>query len=132
MLALQRGLISVAALALSFGGLAVVAQAAPAGSVAGAVAAASPDTQGPLKANNPGNQTSTVGTTISLLQLSCSGGFPPCFWTVTGLPPGLTFNVAGQINGTPTTAGTFHVTATTKDTHNTASSTSFTWTVNAR
>src|SRR6266568_608687 len=112
---IQRVLISVAALVLSFGGLTAVAQATP-------------DTGG-LTANNPGNQSGNVGITINTLQLSCSGGFPPCVWTTSGLPAGLTSNTAGQINGLPTTHGTYTVTATARDNHNATSSTSFTWTL---
>jgi Putative Ig domain len=118
----RRVLISVALLVLSFGGLTAVAQASPA--VAGVVT----PHNGGLTANNPGNQSGNVGIPVSL-QLSCSGGFPPCFWTTSGLPAGLTSNTAGQINGTPTTHGTYNVTATARDTHNTTSSVSFTWTL---
>ncbi|HEY3607299.1 MAG TPA: Ig domain-containing protein [Pseudonocardiaceae bacterium] len=115
-------LISVALLVLSFGGLTAVAQASPT-----AVGVVTPHSGG-LTANNPGNQSGNVGIPVSL-QLSCSGGFPPCFWTAGGLPPGLTANTAGRISGTPTTAGTYNVTATARDTHNTTSSVSFTWTL---
>jgi putative Ig domain-containing protein len=111
----------MAALILSFGGVAV-AHASPTSSAVISHNSA-------LTANNPGNQAGNVGITISTLQLSCSGGFPPCFWTATGLPAGLTVNTAGQINGTPTTHGTYTVTATARDTHNTTSSTTFTWTL---
>jgi hypothetical protein len=117
----RRALISVAVLVLSFGGLTAVAQATP------AVASAVISHNSGLTANNPGNQAGNVGITISTLQLSCSGGFPPCFWTATGLPAGLTANTAGQITGTPTTHGTYNVTVTARDTHNATSSASFTW-----
>jgi Putative Ig domain len=84
-----------------------------------------------LQAKNPGNQTGTVGTPISMLQTYCLGGIPPCFWTFTGLPPGLVPNWPGQVTGTPTTAGTYTVTFTVKDTRNvTTPPTSFTWTIN--
>lgn len=129
---MRRRLISVAAALLVAAGLATVAHATPVtptGGAAGAVRGAHPD-NAPLTANNPGNQTGTVGTRISPLQLSCGGGFPPCFWSVTGLPAGLTWNIAGQITGTPTAAGIFTVTATARDTHNTIASTSFLWTIN--
>jgi hypothetical protein len=85
-----------------------------------------------LTASNPGNQTNTVGTPISLVQVYCYGGIPPCFkWTFTGLPPGLIATYPGQITGTPTTAGTYNVTVTVTDTRTvTSAPTTFTWTIN--
>jgi hypothetical protein len=41
----------------------------------------------PVSVINPGNQTSTVGTPISNLTLSATGGTPPYTWSATGLPP---------------------------------------------
>ncbi|HEY3607071.1 MAG TPA: putative Ig domain-containing protein [Pseudonocardiaceae bacterium] len=83
----------------------------------------------PVTANNPGNQTGTVGTAVSL-QLSASGGTGPFTWTATGLPAGLSISGGGLISGTPSTAGTFSVTATARDTTGATGSTSFTWTIN--
>jgi hypothetical protein len=79
---------------------------------------------------NPGNQTSTVGTPVSL-QLSASGGTPPYTWTVTGLPAGLSASASGAITGTPTTAGTSTVTATVTDSAGKTGTATFSWTVNA-
>jgi zinc metalloprotease ZmpA len=88
---------------------------------------------GTLTLTNPGNQTGTVGVAASL-SLSASGGVTPYTFSATGLPPGKTINSStGVISGTPTTAGTFSVTATVTDsaspTHNTAS-VPFSWVIN--
>jgi hypothetical protein len=53
--------------------------------------------------------------------LAVQGGDPAWTWTVTGLPPGLTASPANNtvaITGTPTTAGTWTVTATVRDSGN--------------
>ena len=51
--------------------------------------------------------------------LAVEGGQPAWTWTVTGLPPGLSVSANGypyvDITGTPTTAGTWMVTATVRD-----------------
>ncbi|MEV6717034.1 S8 family serine peptidase [Lentzea sp. NPDC051208] len=79
---------------------------------------------------NPGTQTSTVGTPASL-QLSASGGTAPYTWSVSGLPAGLSANASGAISGTPTTAGTYSVTATVTDAANKTGTATFSWVVNA-
>lgn len=74
---------------------------------------------------NPGNQTSLVGTAVTLNN-SATGGTPPYTWSATGLPPGLSINSGtGQVTGTPTTAGTYNTTISAS-----GGSASFAWTVN--
>jgi len=83
-----------------------------------------------LTLNNPGNQSGTVGTAVSLT-LSASGGTPPYTFSATGLPTGLSISTSGTISGTPTTAGTFTVAATVHDSASHVANTTFTWTISA-
>ena len=82
---------------------------------------------------NPGSQTSTAGTAIAPLQIqaSDSASGQTLTYSATGLPAGLSISSSGQITGTPSTAGTYSVTVTAKDTTNASGSATFTWTVNA-
>ena len=80
---------------------------------------------------NPGNQTRTVGTAVSLqIPASDSAGGQTLTYSATGLPAGLSISSSGLISGTPTTAGTSNVTVTAADTTGASGSASFTWTVN--
>jgi hypothetical protein len=78
---------------------------------------------------NPGNQTTIVGTPVSLL---LSGSDPlgePVSYRASGLPTGLTLTLStGLITGIPTTVGNYAVTATATD-GILSGSQSFTWTV---
>jgi Cellulose binding domain/Putative Ig domain len=80
---------------------------------------------------NPGSQTGTVGTAASLqIAASDSASGQTLTYSATGLPAGLSINSAtGLVTGTPTTAGTYSVVVTAKDTTGAAGSASFTWTV---
>ncbi len=80
---------------------------------------------------NPGNQTSTVGTAVSLqIQATDSASGQTLTYSATGLPAGLSINSStGLISGTPTSAGTSSVTVTATDTTGASGSASFTWTV---
>ncbi|WP_206050939.1 pre-peptidase C-terminal domain-containing protein [Nocardioides speluncae] len=80
---------------------------------------------------NPGNQTGTVGTAASLQIQGSSSGGGALTYTATGLPTGLSISTSGLISGTPTTAGTFNVTVTGKDSTNASGSTTFTWTISS-
>ncbi len=86
---------------------------------------------GGISVSNPGNQNSTVGTAISAVSHTASGGTAPYSWSATGLPPGLSLGSStGQITGTPTTAGTYNVTVTASDSSSPVKTgtTSYTWT----
>ncbi|MFJ3087436.1 M4 family metallopeptidase [Streptomyces sp. NPDC086838] len=80
---------------------------------------------------NPGNQTTAVGTAVSLqIQASDPGG-ATLTYSASGLPAGLSVNAStGRVTGTPTTAGTSSVTVTAKNTAGATGSAAFTWTVN--
>jgi subtilase family serine protease len=81
---------------------------------------------------NPGNQTSTVGTAVSLqIKGSDSASGQTLTYSATGLPAGLSISSSGLISGTPTTAGSSSVTVTAKDTTGASGSASFTWTVSS-
>jgi serine protease len=81
---------------------------------------------------NPGNQTSTVGSSVSLQIKASDSGGATLTYSATGLPAGLSINSStGVISGAPTTAGTSSVSVTAKDSTGASNSTSFTWTVSS-
>ena len=81
---------------------------------------------------NPGSQSGTVGTAVSLqISGSDSASGQTLTYTATGLPAGLSISSSGLISGTPTTAGTSSVTVTAKDTTGASGSASFTWTISS-
>jgi hypothetical protein len=80
---------------------------------------------------NPGNQSSIVGNPVSLQLSGSDPAGQSVSYGVTALPPGLALTAAtGRISGTPTTAGSFLVTAVVSDGILSDSET-FTWTVAA-
>jgi len=82
---------------------------------------------------NPGSQTGTVGTAVSLqIKATDSASGQTLTYSATGLPAGLSISSStGLISGTPTTAGTSSVTVTAKDTTGASGSASFTWTISS-
>ncbi len=81
---------------------------------------------------NPGSQTGTVGTAVSLqIHASDSASGQTLTYTATGLPAGLSISSSGLISGTPTTAATSSVTVTAKDTTGASGSASFSWTISS-
>jgi hypothetical protein len=82
---------------------------------------------------NPGSQTGKVGTAASLqISASDSASGQTLTYSATGLPTGLSISsTTGLISGTPTTAGSYSVTVTAKDTTGATGSASFTWTISS-
>jgi subtilase family serine protease len=82
---------------------------------------------------NPGNQTGTVGTAVSLqISATDSASGQTLTYSASGLPAGLSINSStGLISGTPSTAATSSVTVTATDTTGAFGTASFTWTINS-
>src|SRR4029434_3081069 len=77
----------------------------------------------------PANQSTPVGTAVTLNLSVTDPDGSPLTYSHTGLPVGLVLNTStGRITGTPTTAGTFNVTVFVTDGLATVQR-SFTWTV---
>jgi len=77
-----------------------------------------------------------AGTLATAFQIGTGveGGSSPYFWSVTGLPPGLTSATQDNgasflINGTPTEAGTFPITVTVRDSEQTPQTITGTYTI---
>jgi hypothetical protein len=89
------------------------------------------DTNKPPTLQAPGNQTSAVGTAVTLTLVGSDPDGLPVTYSATGLPAGLTLNSGtGFISGTPTTNGTSNVMATVSD-GVLSTSQAFTWTISA-
>src|SRR5579863_1712559 len=92
-----------------------------------------PQSGNTVTVSNPGNQTGTVGTAVSLQMHATDSQSGQTFtWSASGLPAGLSINSSsGLISGTPTTANTYNVTVTATDTTGARGSASFTWTISS-
>lgn len=78
---------------------------------------------------SPGAQTSTVGSSVNLQLSASDADGDPLTYGASGLPPGLQLGAAtGFISGSPTTAGSFVVTASVTD-GNSSSAKTFGWTI---
>ncbi|MGD0556819.1 MAG: glycoside hydrolase family 48 protein, partial [Streptosporangiaceae bacterium] len=82
---------------------------------------------------NPGAQTGTVGTAVSLqIKAADSATGQTLGYGATGLPAGLSISSAtGLISGTPTTAGTSSVTVTATDGTGASGTATFSWTISS-
>ncbi|MGC4987209.1 M4 family metallopeptidase [Streptomyces sp. DT193] len=90
-----------------------------------------PPTSG-VTVTNPGSQSSTVGTAVSLQVSASSTNTGSLTYSATGLPTGLSINSStGAITGTPTTAGTYSTVVTVTDSTGATGTASFTWTVSS-
>jgi endo-1,4-beta-xylanase len=78
---------------------------------------------------NPGSQSGTVGTAVSRQISASDSGGASLAYSASGLPSGLSISSSGNITGTPTTAGTYNVSVTAKDSTGASGSTTFTWTI---
>jgi hypothetical protein len=79
---------------------------------------------------SPGNQSSKVGQAVSLQLVGVDPDGLPITYTATGLPPGLFVGSAtGFISGTPTTTGTYSVTARVFDGVLQSTALTFTWSI---
>lgn len=79
---------------------------------------------------DPGNRSTATGSTVSLQIHASDSAGATLTYSATGLPTGLSVNSStGLISGTASTAGTYQVTVTAKDSTGASGSTSFTWTV---
>ncbi|MGW1750153.1 putative Ig domain-containing protein [Streptomyces sp. NPDC002092] len=79
---------------------------------------------------NPGSQSTTTGSSVSLQIKATDSGGAALTYSASGLPTGLSISSSsGLISGTASTAGTYQVTVTAKDSTGASGSTSFSWTV---
>lgn len=93
-----------------------------------------------VTSTNPGDQTSGVGSAVSLSLAATDVPAKAVTWSATGLPAGLSIatgtttagTTTGRVTGSPTTDGTGVVTLTATDSTGAAASVRFRWTVARR
>lgn len=97
----------------------------------GVTAFASGSTSGnTVTVTNPGSQSTTTGGSVSLQISASDSAGATLTYSASGLPTGLSISSStGKITGTASTAGTYQVTVTAKDSTGASGSTSFTWAV---
>jgi putative Ig domain-containing protein/phospholipase D-like protein len=79
---------------------------------------------------SPGNMTTAVGTAVNYQVQAIDTATGSLSYSASGLPTGLSISSStGVISGTASTAGTYNVTLTGKDSSGPSGSASFTWTV---
>ena len=83
----------------------------------------------PVAVTRPGNETSSVGSPVSV-QIHATDTNPSTLtFSATDLPAGLSITHSGLISGTPTTTEASFVTVTARDSAGASGSTGFTWTI---
>ncbi|MEM7132366.1 MAG: putative Ig domain-containing protein [Chloroflexota bacterium] len=98
--------------------------------IATATPTSTPVVNNPPTITNPGNQSSPVGSSVTLDISASDPDNDPLTYSATGLPNGLTINTGtGRISGAPSTSGTYNVSTTVSDGQGGTATTNFTWTV---
>ncbi|TKA09620.1 M4 family metallopeptidase [Actinacidiphila oryziradicis] len=87
---------------------------------------------GGVTVTNPGSQSTTTGSAVSLQIAASSSNTGSLTYAATGLPTGLSISSStGLISGTASTAGTYSTTVTVTDSAAATGTAAFTWTVSA-
>ena len=84
-----------------------------------------------VSVTNPGSQSGTVGTAVNKQISASDSGGASLTYSASSLPPGLSISSSGDITGTPTTAGSYNVTVTARDSTGATGSTTFNWSISS-